>query len=94
MLNVFKVKNIDEFITFANHLPHRLQAAIYSSDSMSLEKAERDLDFGGVALNTAPSLRVDSLPYGGRGLAGLGSEDPQSSYEFFSVMKTIYTKKN
>ena len=94
LLNVFKVKNIDEFITFANHLPHRLQAAIYSSDSMSLEKAERELVFGGVALNIAPSVRVDSLPYGGRGLAGLGSEDPQSSYEFFSAMKTIYAKKN
>jgi acyl-CoA reductase-like NAD-dependent aldehyde dehydrogenase len=91
-LTVFKVKNIDEFITFANHLPHRLQAAIYSSESKSLEKAERELDFGGVALNVAASVRVDSLPYGGRGHAGIGSEDPQSSYEFFSAWKTVYTK--
>jgi acyl-CoA reductase-like NAD-dependent aldehyde dehydrogenase len=93
LLNIIKVKNIHEFVNFANGLPHRLQAAIYSSDHDSLEKAERELDFGGVALNVAPSVRVDSLPYGGRGLAGIGSEDPQSSYEFFSAMKTIYTKK-
>jgi acyl-CoA reductase-like NAD-dependent aldehyde dehydrogenase len=93
LLNVFKVKNIEEFINFANSLPQRLQAAIYSSDASSLKKAETELDFGGVALNLAPSVRVDALPYGGRGLAGLGSEDPQSSYDFFSSRKTVYKRK-
>jgi acyl-CoA reductase-like NAD-dependent aldehyde dehydrogenase len=94
LLNVFKVKNIEEFISFSNSLPHRLQAAIYSSDASSLKKAESELDFGGVALNLAPSVRVDSLPYGGRGQAGSGSEEPQSSFDFFSANKTIYIRKN
>lgn len=94
ILNVFKVKNIEEFINFANNLPHRLQAAIYSNDSSSLQRAETELDFGGVALNLAPSVRVDALPYGGRGQAGLGLEDPQSSFEFFSTKKTIYRRKD
>jgi acyl-CoA reductase-like NAD-dependent aldehyde dehydrogenase len=93
LLNVFKVKNTEDFISFANSLPHRLQAAIYSNDVNSLKRAESELDFGGVALNLAPSVRVDSLPYGGRGQAGSGSEDPQSSFDFFSADKTIYTRK-
>jgi acyl-CoA reductase-like NAD-dependent aldehyde dehydrogenase len=93
ILNIFKIKTVDDFIKFANNLPHRLQAAIYSNDESSLQKAETELDFGGVALNVAPSVRVDALPYGGRGLSGLGSEDPLSDYGFFSSMKTVYKRK-
>jgi acyl-CoA reductase-like NAD-dependent aldehyde dehydrogenase len=93
LLNVFKIKNLEEFISFSNKLPHRLQASIYTSDPLSLDKAQAELDYGGVALNLAPSVRVDSLPYSGRGLAGLGCENPQSSFDFFSATKTIYKTK-
>lgn len=94
VLNVFKIMDEDDFIVRANHLPHRLQAAVFSEDENILNKCKLELDYGGVALNSSPSVRVDALPYGGRGLAGLGVENPYNTWSFFAPEKTFYSKKS
>ncbi len=92
VLNIKKVKDFAEFKSFANKLPHRLQAGVFSTDENTLNAA-RTLDFGGVALNLSSSQRIDALPYGGKGLAGLGSESPRDAWAFYSPYKTIYKAK-
>ncbi|MEZ4815620.1 MAG: aldehyde dehydrogenase family protein [Bdellovibrionota bacterium] len=87
-----KVKDFAEFQSFANKLSHRLQCAVFSQEESTLKKA-RLLDFGGVSLNATSSVRIDDLPYGGRGLAGLGAECPKTSWEFSAPYKTFYKPK-
>jgi acyl-CoA reductase-like NAD-dependent aldehyde dehydrogenase len=91
VLNLQAAGSFADFLDFANALPHRLQCAVYSNDAETLSKSEL-LDFGGVSLNGPSSQRVDALPYGGRGLAGLGAENPATSYHFFAPHKTFYRK--
>lgn len=89
VLNLKKVKDFSDFANFANTLPHRLQCGVYSPNEQTLKDAET-LDFGGININGSSSVRIDGLPYGGRGLAGLGMECPITSWSFFSPYKTIY----
>ena len=92
VLNIIPINGVKDFLQFANGLPHRLQAAVFANDEEILAACANHLDFGGVALNLASSVRVDALPYGGRGLAGIGVENPQSTFEFFAPQKTFYSK--
>lgn len=93
ILNLIKVKDFAEFALKANSFSHRLQCGVFSSDENTL-KAAQFLDFGGISLNATSSVRIDALPYGGRGLAGLGAEAPSSTWSFYSPYKTIYSPKS
>lgn len=90
ILNLQPVKDFSEFSNFANKLPHRLQCGVYSPNAETLNEAKH-LDFGGIHLNGTSSARIDALPYGGRGLAGLGMESPLTSWNFFSPYRTLYS---
>jgi acyl-CoA reductase-like NAD-dependent aldehyde dehydrogenase len=84
-----KVSSFEDFVGWSNTLDHRLQTAVFSSNKATLERATRALDFGGVILNESPSWRFDAMPYGGRGLAGCGSEGPRFAMEDYMDRKSI-----
>jgi len=87
------VTSLSEFVSLANALPQRLQASIWGSPSdAALAKASRELDFGGVVINHAPSSRFDGMPYGGRGEAGTGREGPRYALEEFTDWKSVLSK--
>ena len=87
-----KCESLDSFVEMANALPMRLQCALWSSDTISLHSAARQLQYGGVLLNEAPSVRLEPMPYGGMGASGFGREGPDFAIEEFCEKRVVIEK--
>jgi acyl-CoA reductase-like NAD-dependent aldehyde dehydrogenase len=68
---------VDDAIARANATPYGLQAGIFTRDLSLALRAARELEFGGVVINDAPSIRVDHMPYGGIKESGNTREGPR-----------------
>jgi acyl-CoA reductase-like NAD-dependent aldehyde dehydrogenase len=66
----------DGAFALANRPPFGLQAAIFTRDLNRALRATEALEYGGVIINAAPSLRIDSAPYGGVKDSGNTREGP------------------
>jgi acyl-CoA reductase-like NAD-dependent aldehyde dehydrogenase len=67
---------IDEAITQANATRFGLQAGIFTANVRTALQAARELEFGGVVVNEAPTFRADQMPYGGVKDSGNTREGP------------------
>jgi acyl-CoA reductase-like NAD-dependent aldehyde dehydrogenase len=67
----------DEAFRLANATPYGLHAGIFTRDLALALRAARELEFGGVVVNDAPSIRVDHMPYGGVKESGNTREGPR-----------------
>ena len=70
------VDSIDEAIELANSTRFGLQAGIFTSAIGTALRAARELEFGGVTVNEAPTFRTDQMPYGGVKDSGNTREGP------------------
>jgi acyl-CoA reductase-like NAD-dependent aldehyde dehydrogenase len=68
--------SLDEAIRLANATRFGLQAGIFTRDLSSALRAARELEFGGVTVNEAPTFRADQMPYGGVKDSGNTREGP------------------
>ncbi len=73
---VSPVTSIDEAIARANATRYGLQAGIFTPDLRTALRAARELEFGGVVVNQAPTFRADQMPYGGVKESGNTKEGP------------------
>lgn len=71
-----KVESEQDYIDWCHSATHRLQTSIWSADTKWAAETLSSFDFGGVLVNESVSFRCDAAPYGGQGLAGLGTEGP------------------
>jgi acyl-CoA reductase-like NAD-dependent aldehyde dehydrogenase len=69
--------DVDDAFRRANATPYGLQAGIFTRDLSLALRAARELEFGGVVVNDAPSIRVDHMPYGGIKASGNTREGPR-----------------
>jgi acyl-CoA reductase-like NAD-dependent aldehyde dehydrogenase len=69
-------ETIDEAIDLANGTPYGLQAGIFTANVRTALRAARELEFGGVTVNEAPTFRADQMPYGGVKASGNTREGP------------------
>ena len=67
---------LDEAIELANGTRYGLQAGIFTGDVKTALRAARELEFGGVTVNEAPTFRADQMPYGGVKDSGNTREGP------------------
>ena len=67
---------LDEAIVLANGTRYGLQAGIFTSDMKNALRVARELEFGGVTVNEAPTFRADQMPYGGVKDSGNTREGP------------------
>jgi acyl-CoA reductase-like NAD-dependent aldehyde dehydrogenase len=67
---------LDEAIGLANGTRFGLQAGIFTRDVKAALRAARELEFGGVMVNEAPTFRADQMPYGGVKDSGNTREGP------------------
>ncbi|HSI98658.1 MAG TPA: aldehyde dehydrogenase family protein, partial [Gaiellaceae bacterium] len=67
---------IEEAIARCNGTRYGLQAGIFVSDAKTALRAARELEFGGVTVNEAPTFRADQMPYGGVKDSGNTREGP------------------
>jgi len=76
VVTLTKVDSLDRAIELANSTRFGLQAGIFTSDIGSALRAARELEFGGVTVNEAPTFRADQMPYGGVKASGNTREGP------------------
>jgi acyl-CoA reductase-like NAD-dependent aldehyde dehydrogenase len=67
---------LDEALELANATGFGLQAGIFTRDAKAALRAARELEFGGVTVNEAPTFRADQMPYGGVKDSGNTREGP------------------
>jgi acyl-CoA reductase-like NAD-dependent aldehyde dehydrogenase len=65
-----------EAIELANGTRYGLQAGIFTATIATALRAARELEFGGVTVNEAPTFRADQMPYGGVKASGNTREGP------------------
>jgi acyl-CoA reductase-like NAD-dependent aldehyde dehydrogenase len=70
------VGSLDEALARANGTRYGLQAGIFTASLDTALRAARELDFGGVTVNEAPTFRADQMPYGGVKDSGNTREGP------------------
>jgi acyl-CoA reductase-like NAD-dependent aldehyde dehydrogenase len=68
--------SLDEAIALANATRYGLQAGVFTRDVKAALHAARQLEFGGVTINEAPTFRADQMPYGGVKDSGNTREGP------------------
>ena len=67
---------LDDAIELANGTRFGLQAGIFTRDVGTALRAARELEFGGITVNEAPTFRADQMPYGGVKDSGNTREGP------------------
>ena len=73
---VWAYDTLDEAIALANGTRYGLQAGVFTRDVKAALRAARELEFGGVTVNEAPTFRADQMPYGGVKDSGNTREGP------------------
>jgi len=76
VVTVNPVDSVDEAIELANSTRYGLQAGIFTASLETALRAARELEFGGVTVNEAPTFRSDQMPYGGVKDSGNTREGP------------------
>jgi acyl-CoA reductase-like NAD-dependent aldehyde dehydrogenase len=74
---VTAVDSLAEAIRLANGTRYGLQAGIFTASLENALRAARELEFGGVTVNEAPTFRSDQMPYGGVKDSGNTREGPR-----------------
>ncbi len=88
-VNLYPVDGMDEAIGKANSLPFGLHAAVFTRDVNLAFRAAYALECGGVMINDSTDYRLDSMPFGGVKLSGLGREGIRFSLQEMTEPKTI-----
>ncbi len=88
---LFRVKNIDEAIALANHIPFGLGASAWTNQPEERDRLIKDLEAGSVFINGL--VKSDPrLPFGGIKRSGFGRElSSQGIHEFVNI-KTVWIK--
>ena len=69
-------ETLNEAIAAANGTRYGLQAGIFTGGVEPALRAARELEFGGITVNEAPTFRADQMPYGGVKDSGNTREGP------------------
>ncbi|MDX6545376.1 MAG: hypothetical protein QOG02_1150 [Gaiellales bacterium] len=77
VVTIARIASLDEAIEKANGTEYGLQAGVFTQDITKALRAARELEFGGVTLNEAPTFRADQMPYGGVKESGNTREGPK-----------------
>jgi len=76
VVTVSAYETLEQALALANGTRFGLQAGIFTSDVRRALRAARELEFGGVTVNEAPTYRADQMPYGGVKDSGTAREGP------------------
>lgn len=82
-------ENFDEAIQKANDSKFGLQVGVYTNSFTNVKKAHERLEVGGVIINNVPGFRIDSMPYGGVKMSGLGREGIRYAMEEMTEPRLI-----
>jgi acyl-CoA reductase-like NAD-dependent aldehyde dehydrogenase len=66
--------SFDEALAMVNDSKFGLQAGIFTNNLEHMKKAHESLEVAGIIINDIPGFRIDTMPYGGVKMSGLGRE--------------------
>ncbi len=81
--------DFDAALEVVNDSDFGLQAGVFTSDIHHAFRAFNELEVGGVVINDVPSMRVDSMPYGGVKDSGLGREGLRFAMEDMTEIRLL-----
>ncbi len=79
----------DQALLAVNDSDFGLQAGVFTNNIHHAFRAYNELDVGGVVINDMPSMRVDSMPYGGIKDSGIGREGIRFAIEDITDVKLM-----
>lgn len=82
----------DEVCRAVNASRYGLQAGVFTRNLNHAFFAFNELEVGGVIINDVPSMRVDSMPYGGVKDSGLGREGVRYAMQEMSELRLMVLK--
>jgi acyl-CoA reductase-like NAD-dependent aldehyde dehydrogenase len=89
VVTVAPYDSLDEAIERANSTRYGLQAGIFTANVRTAMRAARELEFGGVTVNEAPTFRADQMPYGGVKASGNTREGPAYAVRELTEQKIV-----
>ncbi|MES1227668.1 MAG: aldehyde dehydrogenase family protein [Armatimonadota bacterium] len=81
-----------EAIGRVNQSVFGIQCGVFTYDIRIAEQFAREAETGSVIIGDSPSLRFDSMPYGGDKQSGTGREGIASAVQSMTVEKTVVTR--
>jgi glyceraldehyde-3-phosphate dehydrogenase (NADP+) len=89
VMALYPVDSLDEAVDRANEVAFGLHAAIFTSSLASALSAAHRLEVGGVIINDSTDYRVDTMPFGGFRMSGLGREGIDHAVASMTETRTI-----
>jgi acyl-CoA reductase-like NAD-dependent aldehyde dehydrogenase len=86
-------ETFDEAIARCNDSRFGLQASVYTRDLGHALRAFRELEYGGVIVNDAPTFRIDNVPYGGTKDSGVGREGVRYAMEELTEPRVLVIRE-
>lgn len=83
------VKDFDEAIKRVNESKFGLQVGVFTNNLKFFKLAHENLEVGGIIINNVPGFRIDSMPYGGIKMSGLGREGIKYAMEEMTEPRLI-----
>ena len=87
-LPIWRVKDLDEALAYANASPFGLGSSIWTRDLDRAERAAAELDCGYTWVNS-PTKVYDELPFGGVKSSGYGKEHGTEVLDFYTEQKSV-----
>lgn len=95
LLPVITYNNYSEIIKIVKHNPNPLALYTFSNNRKFTTQINHDIPFGGGCINdTISHFLPNNLPFGGRGVSGVGNYHGKYSFYTFSHTKSILKKSN
>jgi succinate-semialdehyde dehydrogenase/glutarate-semialdehyde dehydrogenase len=85
---LFRFKNDDQAIEFANDTPYGLASYFYSRDNRRIWRAAERLEYGMVGVNTG-AISTEVAPFGGMKESGIGREGSRYGIEEYVEVKYV-----
>jgi acyl-CoA reductase-like NAD-dependent aldehyde dehydrogenase len=86
-------RSFKDAVDITNDSIYGLQAGVFTRNLDHAMYAFNELDVGGVVIGDVPSLRIDSMPYGGIKDSGLGREGIRFAMEDMTEIKLLVLNK-
>jgi acyl-CoA reductase-like NAD-dependent aldehyde dehydrogenase len=89
VLTVHVYETWPDALRMVNQTRYGLQAGVFTDSNTRIREAYDTLEVGALVVNDVPSIRVDSMPYGGRRDSGLGREGVRYAIEEMTDRKML-----
>ncbi len=95
ILPIITYEKLEDAIALIQKNPNPLALYLFTRDSAVAKKVIAELPFGGGCINDVISqVMNEEIPFGGRGMSGMGSYHGKYSFDTFSHYKSMIHRKN